>query len=281
VDEVTIYHNPECGTSRNVLALLRHAGLKPRVIEYLQTPPSRADLKDLAARSGWSLRDIARVKGTPFRDLGLDRPGVTENELLDAMLAHPILINRPLVVSPLGVKLCRPSDVVLDLLPTRPAADFAKEDGAPFLVDESINGADPALVAALAAAGLPTQDLPIDDLVEPGRSLFAYRTLAGTLAGFGGFERFGEDALLRSVVVVPALRGRGIGRNLGPLLMRRAFDAGARHAWLLTTSPTALFERIGFKPQPRDTASAAIAATRQFASLCPASARLLSRPISF
>ena len=276
MDEVTIYHNPDCGTSRNVLALLRHAGLSPRVIEYLKTPMSRANLAALVARSGWSLRDIARVKGTPFRDLGLDRPGVADDELLDAMMAHPILINRPLVVTPLGVKLCRPSDVVLDLLPERPAQDVTKEDGAPFLADTLIGGEDPALAAALIAAGLPT-----DDLAEPGRGFFAYRTLSGVSVGFGGFERFGAEALLRSVVVVPEARSGGIGRNLVPLLMRRAFDLGARRAWLLTTSTTALFERIGFKPAPRDAAPAAIAATRQFASLCPSSATLLTRAISF
>ena len=192
------------------------------------------------------------------------------------MIAHPILINRPIVAGPIGVKLCRPSDVVLDLLPGLPSIDFAKEDGAPFLRDSPIAGDDAGLAHTLAAEGLPT-----DDLAEPGRTLFTYRTLSGAFVGFGGFERFGADVLLCSVVVAPEARGRGIGRNLVPLLMRRAFDLGARHAWVLTTSAAPFFEEIGFKPVPRESAPAAIAATRQFAALCPASAVLLARPISF
>lgn len=127
--DVTIYHNPACGTSRNTLALIRHLGVEPQVIEYLQTPPDRESVADLARRMGVGVRDILREKGTPFAELGLDDPALTDDQLLDAIEAHPILLNRPIVVSPLGVKLCRPSEAVLDLLPADDLKPFAKEDG--------------------------------------------------------------------------------------------------------------------------------------------------------
>ena len=127
--DVIIYHNRDCGTSRNTLGLIRNAGIEPHVIEYLKCPPSRTMLQSLIARMGVSVRDVVRVKGTPYHDLGLDAPGVTDDQLLDAMLAHPILINRPIVVTPRGVKLCRPSETVLDLLPTTQRGEFRKEDG--------------------------------------------------------------------------------------------------------------------------------------------------------
>lgn len=129
MEEVIIYHNPECGTSRNALGLIRNAGIEPNVIEYLKCPPSRALLQALIARMDVSVRDVVRVKGTPYHDLGLDDPSVTDGQLLDAMMAHPILINRPIVVTPLGVKLCRPSEAVLDLLPVPQRGEFKKEDG--------------------------------------------------------------------------------------------------------------------------------------------------------
>src|SRR5829696_2979326 len=117
VMDVIIYHNLQCGTSRNTLALIRNAGIEPHVIEYLKTPPTRRMLKNLISRMGIPARDVLREKGTPFHDLGLSDPGLSDDQLLDAMLAHPILINRPIVVTPLGVKLCRPSEAVLDILP--------------------------------------------------------------------------------------------------------------------------------------------------------------------
>ena len=126
---ITIYHNPACGTSRNVLALIRNSGVEPRVIEYLKTPPSRAELVDLIARMGIPVRDLLRRKGTPYDELGLDDPKWTDDQLIDQMLAHPILINRPIVVTPLGVKLCRPSETVLDILPDPQRGAFTKEDG--------------------------------------------------------------------------------------------------------------------------------------------------------
>lgn len=126
--DVVIYHNPDCGTSRNTLGLIRNAGVEPHVIEYLKCPPSREMLAQLIARMGLTARDLLREKGTPFAELGLGDPALTEDQLLDAMMAHPILINRPIVVSPKGVRLCRPSEAVLDLLPPQRAA-FSKEDG--------------------------------------------------------------------------------------------------------------------------------------------------------
>ncbi|MBW6397775.1 arsenate reductase (glutaredoxin) [Roseomonas sp. HJA6] len=125
---VTIYHNPACGTSRNVLGLIRNSGEEPRIIEYLKTPPSRAELTDLIARMGISVRDLLRQRGTPYDALGLGDPSLTDGALLDAMMAHPILINRPIVETEKGVRLCRPSEMVLDLLPAQRGA-FAKEDG--------------------------------------------------------------------------------------------------------------------------------------------------------
>lgn len=127
--DIVIYHNPECGTSRNALAMIRNAGMEPHVVEYLKTPPSRALLESLIDRAEITPRDLLREKGTPYAELGLDDTGLPDSALIDAMMAHPILINRPLVVSPLGVRLCRPSEAVLDLLPHAQQGAFAKEDG--------------------------------------------------------------------------------------------------------------------------------------------------------
>ncbi|WP_295945347.1 arsenate reductase (glutaredoxin) [uncultured Xanthomonas sp.] len=131
---ITIYHNPACGTSRNVLGLIRNSGVEPTVIEYLKTPPDRATLQTLAAASGLPLRDLMRQKGTPYAELGLDDPTLDDDVLLEAILQHPILLNRPIVVSPLGTRLCRPSETVLEILPSPQRGAFAKEDGTP-LVD--------------------------------------------------------------------------------------------------------------------------------------------------
>nr|WP_306300343.1 arsenate reductase (glutaredoxin) [Erythrobacter sp. LQ02-29] len=127
--DIIIYHNPDCGTSRNTLAMIRNATIEPHVIEYLKTPPARALLVELIHRAGMTPRDLLREKGTPYVELGLNDTSLSDDALVDAMIAHPILINRPLVVSPLGVKLCRPSEAVLDLLPTGQLGAFAKEDG--------------------------------------------------------------------------------------------------------------------------------------------------------
>jgi arsenate reductase (glutaredoxin) len=127
--DVVIYHNPECGTSRNTLAMIRNAGVEPHIVEYLKTPPSRALLVSLIARMGIPVRQLLRESGTPYAELRLSNPELTDDALLDAMMAQPILINRPIVVSPRGVKLCRPSEIVLDLLPTTGQTPFTKEDG--------------------------------------------------------------------------------------------------------------------------------------------------------
>jgi arsenate reductase len=136
--DIIIYHNPECGTSRNTLGLIRNAGIEPHVIEYLKTPPSRALLEQLIERAGITPRALLREKGTPFADLGLADESLGQDALIAAMMAHPILINRPLVVSPLGVKLCRPSEEVLNLLPALQRGAFTKEDGEQ-VVDEAGN----------------------------------------------------------------------------------------------------------------------------------------------
>ena len=125
---VTIYHNPSCGTSRNTLAMIRESGEEPDVIEYLKTPPDRARLLELVRAMRISVRDLLREKGTPYAELGLADPKWSDDELLDFMMAHPILINRPIVVSPKGTRLCRPSEQVLDLL-ENPVTSFVKEDG--------------------------------------------------------------------------------------------------------------------------------------------------------
>ncbi|WP_447756486.1 arsenate reductase (glutaredoxin) [Sphingopyxis fribergensis] len=129
MNDIIIYHNPDCGTSRNALAMIRNAGIEPHVVEYLKTPPSRALLEQMIARAGIAPRALLREKGAPFAELGLGDESLDDDALIDAMIAHPILINRPIVVSPLGVKLCRPSEEVLDLIPARQRGGFAKEDG--------------------------------------------------------------------------------------------------------------------------------------------------------
>jgi arsenate reductase len=129
MSEITIYHNPACGTSRNTLALLRHAGLEPQVIEYLKTPPSKEKLRELIASMGTTVRALLRKKGTPYDELQLDDPKWTDEQLLDFIGAHPILMNRPIVVTPLGTVLSRPSELVLEILPVPKIARFTKEDG--------------------------------------------------------------------------------------------------------------------------------------------------------
>lgn len=134
--DIVIYHNPDCGTSRNTLAMIRNAGIEPHVVEYLKTPPSHRMLLSLIERIGLGVRALLREKGTPYAELGLADTSLTDDQLLDAMLAHPLLINRPIVVTPRGVRLCRPSELVLDLLPLPQMAAFAKEDGEQVIDDQ-------------------------------------------------------------------------------------------------------------------------------------------------
>ncbi len=274
MSRATIYHNPKCGTSRNTLALIRHFGIDPQVIEYLEAPPTRDKLRSLIAEAELTPRDVVRKKGTPYAELGLD--GADDHALIEAMVSQPILINRPIVVTETGVALCRPSDVVLDILPHIPSTDAFKEDGAPVLRDQPADGRDPAFIGALRRA-----DLTVDDLEEANRTFFSYHSLSGALLGFGGYELCGKDALLRSIVVLPDGRGKRVGRNLLPLLNYRAFRRGARTAWLLTTTAHDFFEKTGFKRRAREDAPTSILDTRQAKSLCPTDAVLMSRSLGF
>ena len=134
--DITIYHNPQCGTSRNVLELIRNTGAEPAVIEYLKTPPTREKLKDLVAQMGITVRELLRRKGTPYDELGLDDATLGDDALLDAVVRHPILMNRPVVVTPLGARLCRPSEAVLEILPLPQRGAFTKEDGEAVIDDK-------------------------------------------------------------------------------------------------------------------------------------------------
>lgn len=136
MSQITIYHNPNCGTSRNTLELIRNSGEEPTVIEYLQTPPDRATLIGLIKDMGIEVRALLRIKGTPYEELGMGDASLTDEHLIDAMMTHPILINRPIVVTPLGARLCRPSEAVLDLLPQAQRGSFVKEDGQ-VVIDEN------------------------------------------------------------------------------------------------------------------------------------------------
>lgn len=297
---MTIFHNPACGTSRNVLALIRQAGIEPAIVEYLQTPPSGPEILALARQIGAPLRDLLRRKGTPYAALGLDDPAVGDDALLAAIAGHPVLLNRPIVVSPKGTKLCRPSDVVLDLLPDTALLSQAisgeagvKEDGAPLLRPVPVAPDDPGLLAMLAAADLPVSDLaPAGDalhLFAPAGDalhLFAFDTLDGARVGYGGWEEIDGGALIRSVVVDPARRGMALGRGMVALLLFRIWEsgrgtAGPKAAWLLTTSAAGFFARLGFTEVARADAPAAVLATPQAAGLCPASAVLMTRPLGF
>ena len=275
---VTIYHNPECGTSRNTLALLRLAGVNPLVIEYLQTPPTKDRLRELIGLAGLTVRETIRHDSVLIEQLGLNNPTRTDEDLLDAMVAHPILINRPIVVTPTAVKLCRPSEIVLDLLPAQqlPIADATKDDHTPFVRDERWPANDD-LALHVEAAGLP-----IADLKEPGRTFYRYSLLDRVTVGFGGFELYGTDVLLRSLCVMPKFHGQGIGRNMTLLLARRAFDQGARRAFAFASTPQAqaFHHALRFQPIPRTTAPPSILATQQATGLCPSSAQLFERALT-
>lgn len=271
---VTIYHNPDCGTSRNVLAALERLGTAPTVIEYLRNPPDAQTLARLIAANGMAVRDTMRVKGTPYKELGLDAAHWTDQALVQQMLAHPILINRPLVSTPRGTRLCRPSDVLLDLVDVPAGLRLEKEEGVPFLRDTLVPTAHPALGTALAEAGLAMLEAQ-----TPGR-FYAYTTTTGEVLAYAGVEIHGQEALLRSLAVQPMARRRNIGRNVVALLLRRALEQGARRAWLLTEPTGGFFQKIGFRPLGRESAPHEIQATVQMRTQCPASAALYTRQIS-
>ncbi len=272
---VTIYHNPACGTSRNVLALIRNAGIEPDVIEYLKTPPTRATLLGLVVRMKVPLRAILRRKGTPFDELGLGNPQIGDDALLDAVERHPILINRPIVVTPLGVGLCRPSETVLDLLDRPQRSEFVKEDSEPVVVAQRLDDrALEPLKAALTSAGLPSADIGL-----PGQCFYRFTTTLDETVGFGGIEGNGPDRLVRSVVVLPERRGHRFGKAIVQSLERLAGEDGAKRLHLLTTNAAPFFETTGYAAADRDTAPVVIAGSAEFTALCPASARYMVKSV--
>ncbi|MFN0263093.1 arsenic resistance N-acetyltransferase ArsN2 [Tepidamorphus sp. 3E244] len=270
-----IWHNPDCGTSRNVLHILRESGEEPDVVLYRETPPPRAEIARVVAASGMALRDAMRRKGTPFEELGLDDAALGDEDLLDAIEKHPILLNRPFVQTEQGVALCRPAERVFDLVTRDIPANLTRTDGSPLVIDREIASGETGLAEALAAELLPT-----GDLADTGTRFFAYATPDGIHVGYGGFEGHGRGALIRSVVIDKARRGQGLGKLAVAMLLRRAFDAGARTAWLLTETAADSFASCGFTPAARDEAPAAISETRQFVDLCPQSATLMRKIIS-
>ena len=270
---VTIFHNPACGTSRNALAMIRNAGIEPDVIEYLKTPPSRDALMDLVTRMGVPLRDVLRRKGTPFDALGLGNPALAEADLLDAVERHPILINRPIVDTARGVKLCRPSEVVLDLLDAPQRSDFVKEDGDPVVTASPLGATDMEKLAALLSA----VGLPIADLALPGRQFYRFSTTLGEMVAVGGLEGRGEDRLVRSIAVVPTARGKRFGKAVAMTLERLAGEDGAKRLHLLTTTAAPFFERLGYVAADRSAAPFEISASAEFVGLCPATAHYMTK----
>ena len=160
MSQITIYHNPSCGTSRNTLAMIRNSGAEPEVIEYLKTPPTKERLAALVAAMGVPVREVLRRKGTPYDELGLDDPKWTDDQLLELMVQHPLLINRPIVVTPLGTRLCRPSELVLDILPSPQQGAFTKEDGEAVIDAQGRRATQGLTRAAHGAPPVPAVDEP-------------------------------------------------------------------------------------------------------------------------
>jgi arsenate reductase len=272
---LTIYHNPDCATSRNALAMIRNSGVEPHVIEYLKTPPSRDEVSSLAARMAAPLRNLLRRKGTPFEALGLGDPALTDDDLLDAVERHPILINRPIVVTPLGVRLCRPSEVVLDLLQDPQRTAFVKEDGEPVVIAAPL-GPDELdeLEALLSAAGLPASDIRL-----PDRQFYRFTTTLGETVAVGGLEGQGGDRLLRSLAVVADRRGRGFGKAVALTLERLAGNQATQRLHLLTTDAAEFFARLGYVAAERALAPEAVRRSAEFVELCPGTARYLIKHV--
>ncbi len=272
----TIWHNPDCGTSRNVLRVLRAVGYAPDVIDYRHTPPDPATLARMIAAAGLKVRDAVRRRGTPFDEMGLGEPGVTDADLLHAMVDTPILINRPFVRTLRGTALCRPADTVFGLIERGWPNNLTREKGAPFVIAEKRPANAIDLVASLSEAGLP-----VEDLSGANKHFFGYMTPDSRPAGYAGFELPGDGhALLRSIVVPPSRRGHGLGRAIVPLALRAAHDAGAREAWLLTDTAEDVFDQLGFETVARDQAPDAVRSTAEFAGLCPQTATLMHRAIT-
>jgi arsenate reductase (glutaredoxin) len=236
---VEIYHNPSCTMSRNALRLIRETGVEPRIIEYLETPPSRAELLQRLHVARVPVREILRSKESQFADLGLADKSLPETAMLDALDAHPILMQRPIVVTPLGVNVCRPPELVLALLQNAPPPDTKREDGSDFLIDEKVE-LSPRLVSALTAEGMPSAALD-------GSTIYRMRSLAGTEIGYAGIRIEGRAALLTAFTVVPAERNKRSGRNMMHLLLRRAYDLGAREISVTTDKAAGFFRSLGFE----------------------------------
>lgn len=284
--DVTIFHNPACGTSRNTLALIRYAGIEPTVIEYLKTPPSRDELLELIAAMGVPVRSLLREKGTPYAELGLGDAHWTDEQLLDFIGQHPILMNRPVVVTPLGTKLCRPSEAVLELLPVGRLPPFIKEDGEA-VHDSGARRAAGGLTLRPAAehdwphieALLKVNSLPIDG-ARDHLAAYIVATAGDAIVGTAGVELYGELGLLRSFAVLPERQGRGVGKVMLERIVSDARIGGLSRLFLLTTTAADYFARLGFTARSRDSAPAALQASAEFRGACPASAVLMDRSIA-
>ena len=284
--DVTIFHNPACGTSRNTLALIRHASIEPTVIEYLKTPPAKDTLRELVAAMGVPVRSLLREKGTPYAELGLGEPRWTDEELLDFVSRHPILMNRPVVVTPLGTRLCRPSEDVLELLPVGRLSPFVKEDGEA-VQDSGARRAAGGLTLRPAAerdwpsieALLKLNDLPVDGAREH-LGVYIVATGGDAVVGTAGIELYGNIGLLRSVAVLPERQRQGLGTAMLERIVADARVLGLSRLYLLTTTAADYFAGHGFTPQPRDSVPAALQASAEFRGACPASAVLMGRSIT-
>lgn len=237
----SILYNPNCETCRNVLAFLRHCGEEPEIIEYLRTPLSPAELKKRIAESGLSPELVLRKKGTPYTAMGLNHPDLQDETRITAMLTHPILLNRPLVSHDGITRLCRPADLILDLVPESPDGDFIKADGRPLMRDIRIPATDEGLIPAFNCYGLK------DPQVYPELCRFReFRTLAGRICGYTAMGVYGTDALIAALVVAPPMRKYHPERSMMRILMSRALMAGARTGWLVCHGVREEAAQLGF-----------------------------------
>lgn len=237
---VEIYHNPSCSMSRNALRLIRETGVEPRIIEYLEAPPTRAELLQRLDEARIRVREILRSKESQFTDLGLADNSLTDTAMLDALDAHPILMQRPIVVTSRGVNVCRPPELVLALLQNAPPPGTKREDGSDFLIDEEIE-LSPQLISMLSAEGMPAGAL------DQNFTIYRVRSLAGAEIGYAGIGVEGRAARLLAFLVLPAERNKHAGRNMMHLLVRRAYDLGAREMSVTAGKAAGFFRSVGFE----------------------------------